>query len=207
MSGWVRGEDYDACSRYANVRRAGRLAHGCAGMPTRVELVTTWPTRTVPRPDRDVDFTRLHWVSAHAARRAVHFAFDHRDPFYDLAREVGAAESRLPALKKLLVRAVGETESARGLQGRVGLLCDDRYGQDALNAATGRGWWVGRPVELPARIRWCSSTRSVGTTLIAWPVEQVVMPGRVPSGRRHRDPAGERGAVAHTLRRRAGQRP
>ena len=29
------------------------------------------------------------------------------------------------------------------------MLCDDRYGQDALNAATGRGWWIGRPVELP----------------------------------------------------------
>jgi 5-dehydro-2-deoxygluconokinase len=78
-------------------------------------------------------------------------------------------------LKRLLVQAVAETESARGLQGKVGLLCDDRYGQDALNAATGRGWWIGRPVELP-----CSNPlefdrgRSIGTTLIAWPYEHIV---------------------------------
>ena len=61
------------------------------------------------------------------------------------------------------------------LHGRVGILCDDRYGQDALNAATGRGWWVGRPVELPGSNPLVfEHGRSVGTTLISWPVEQIV---------------------------------
>ena len=73
------------------------------------------------------------------------------------------------------MRAVAETEAARGLEGRVGLLCDDRYGQDALNAATGRGWWVGRPVEWPGSNPVVfEHGRSMGTALIAWPVEQVV---------------------------------
>ena len=85
------------------------------------------------------------------------------------------AESRLPALKKLFVDAVAQTEAARGLAGRIGLLCDDRYGQDALNAATGRGWWVGRPVEWPGSNPVVfEHGRSIGTTLIGWPVEQVV---------------------------------
>ena len=35
------------------------------------------------------------------------------------------------------------------MAGRVGVLIDDIYGADALDAATGRGWWVGRPVEQP----------------------------------------------------------
>jgi 5-dehydro-2-deoxygluconokinase len=70
---------------------------------------------------------------------------------------------------------VAETEAARGLTGRVGLLCDDRYGQAALNAATGRGLWIGRPVELPGSNPVVfEHGRSIGTTLTAWPVEHVV---------------------------------
>jgi 5-dehydro-2-deoxygluconokinase len=61
------------------------------------------------------------------------------------------------------------------MAGKVGVLIDDRYGVDALNAATGRGWWVGRPVELagsnPLEF---DRGRSVGTTLASWPLEQVV---------------------------------
>ena len=56
-----------------------------------------------------------------------------------------------------------------------GLLCDDRYGQDALNEATGRGWWIGRPVELPgSNPLQFDRGRSIGTTLIGWPAEHVV---------------------------------
>ena len=180
MSGWVRGEDYDACARYANACGALVVSrHGCApAMPTRVELdYYLAHAGRIPRPDRDAELTRLHRVSAPRTPRdeLLIFAFDHRDQFFDLARATGASEDRIPALKKLLVRAVGETETQRGLQGRVGLLCDDRYGQDALNAASGRGWWVGRPVELPGSNPLVfEHGRSVGTTLISWPVEQIV---------------------------------
>src|SRR5206468_5363097 len=98
-----------------------------------------------------------------------------RDPFFELARASRAPESRIPALKKLFVRAVADTESARGLGGSIGLLCDDRYGQDALNAATGRGWWVGRPVEWPkSNPVVFEHGRSIGTALVSWPVEHVV---------------------------------
>jgi 5-dehydro-2-deoxygluconokinase len=61
-----------------------------------------------------------------------------------------------------------------GLQGRIGVLIDSRYGQDALNAATGRGWWIGRPVELPGSVPLVfDHGRSVGTTLVSWPQEHV----------------------------------
>ncbi len=164
LSGWVRGEDYDACCRYANACGALVVSrHGCApAMPTRSSSTTILAhAEAIPRPDRDATLTRLHRVTAPRTPRAelFVFAFDHRDPFFELARAAGADEARLPALKKLFVEAVAETEAARGLAGRVGLLCDDRYGQDALNAATGRGWWIGRPGRAGRdRIRSCSST-------------------------------------------------
>jgi len=179
LSGWVRGEDYDRCTRYANACGAMVVSrHGCSpAMPTRAEL--DWflaHADAIPRPDQDATLTRLHRVTAPRAPHdeVLAFAFDHRNPFFDLAQRAGAPESRLPTLKRLLVEAVAETAAARGLGGSTGILCDDRYGQDALNAATGRGWWIGRPVELPGSnpVQF-DRGRSIGTTLIAWPAEHI----------------------------------
>ena len=180
LSGWVRGEIYDQCCKYANACGALVVSrHGCApAMPTRVELDHYLANTTrIPRPDRDEELRRLHRKTAPRTPRPelFLFAFDHRDQFFELARATGASETRNPALKKLFVEAVARTETARGLTGRIGLLCDDRYGQDALNAATGRGWWVGRPVELPGSNPVVfEAGRSIGTALNTWPVEQVV---------------------------------
>ena len=180
LSGWVRAEDYDACARYANACGALVVSrHGCApAMPTRVELdYFLANAERIPRPDQDATLTRLHRVTAPRTQRpeVFAFAFDHRNQFFDLAQQTGAAEARISRLKRLLVDAVAEVESARALQGRIGILCDDRYGQDALNAATGRGWWIGRPVELPGSNPVVFERgRSVGTALIAWPQEHIV---------------------------------
>lgn len=180
LSGWVRGEDYDRCARYANACGALVVSrHGCApAMPTRVELdYFLAHAEHIPHPDRDAVLTRLHRVTApRVARPEVFaFAFDHRNPFFDLAQRAGVGEEHLPRLKSLLVEAVAETAEARDLAGKVGILCDDRYGQDALNAATGRGWWIGRPVELPGSNPLVFERgRSVGTTLVGWPLEHVV---------------------------------
>ena len=110
-----------------------------------------------------------------------------------MAREAGAGTSALTALSRLVVDTLGgldghdgrdKRDRSSGLAdslpssataSRIGLLCDDRHGQDALNAATGRGWWVARPVELPrSNPLEFEHGRSVGTALNAWPVEQVV---------------------------------
>ena len=180
LSGWVRGEHYDACVRYANACGALVVSrHGCApAMPTRVELdYFIANAERIPRPDRDAALTRLHRVSAPRTRRdeVLAFAFDHRNQFFELAQSAGADEARIPRLKQLFVETVSEVESSRGLRGRIGILCDDRYGQDALNAATGRGWWIGRPVELPGSNPVVFDRgRSIGTTLLSWPQEHVV---------------------------------
>ncbi len=180
LSGWVRGEDYDDCARYANACGAMVVSrHGCApAMPTRIELdYFLTHAATIPRPDQDATLTRLHRVTAPRTPRdeVFAFAFDHRNPFFDLAQQGGVDESRLPKLKKLFVEAVAATEAALHIEGKTGILCDDRYGQDALNAATGRGWWIGRAVELPGSNPVVFDRgRSVGTTLIAWPQEHIV---------------------------------
>ncbi|MDR5737952.1 5-dehydro-2-deoxygluconokinase [Caballeronia sp. LZ016] len=184
LSGWLRDAPLEACARAANACGALVVSrHGCApAMPTPAELdyflaaANQDPLR-MRRPDKDATLARLHRVRP--ARRqwdeVLGFAFDHRNQFFELAQQAGADEARIATLKGLFVDAVAQTESELGLAGRIGVLIDDRYGQDALNAATGRGWWIGRPVELPGSMPLVfDHGRSVGTTLIEWPREHVV---------------------------------
>jgi 5-dehydro-2-deoxygluconokinase len=131
-----------------------------------------------PKVDADQQLAHLHRVTA--ARpdwsELCVMAFDHRSQFYDMVREAGVSESRIPALKKLLVKAAEQVERSHHMQGQTGVLIDGgAYGADALASATGRGWWVGRPVELPgSRPLRFDGTRSIGSALIHWPTEQVV---------------------------------
>ncbi|POR46184.1 5-dehydro-2-deoxygluconokinase [Paraburkholderia eburnea] len=184
LSGWLRDAPLEDCARTANACGALVVSrHGCApAMPTPAELdyflreAQADPVR-MRRPDRDATLARLHRVTP--ARKqydeVLGFAFDHRNQFFDLAQQTGASETRISYLKNLFVEAVAQTESALGLQGRIGVLIDDRYGQDALNAATGRDWWIGRPVELPGSVPLVfDHGHSIGTTLAAWPISHTV---------------------------------
>jgi len=180
LTGWLDGESVERACAFANACGAIVVSrHGCApAMPARAELEAFLAREGgIPRPDRDAELSHLHRTAV--PRKAWNdlyvFAFDHRVPFFELTREAGGDEARLPRLKELLVEAVAATEQAGGLQGHVGLLADDRYGQDALNAATGRGWWIGRPVEVPGSCPLeLERGRSIGSQLIAWPREHVI---------------------------------
>jgi 5-dehydro-2-deoxygluconokinase len=180
LKGWLRGEDYEACCRYAN--GCGALVvsrHGCApAMPSPVELDYFLANAAkLTRPDQDATLARLHRTTV--ARKQWNelcvFAFDHRTQFFELAQQGVSDEARISKLKQLFVQAVGQTEGARGLQGGTGVLIDDRYGVDALNDATGRGWWIGRPVEMPGsnplQFDW---GRSLASRLTQWPKEHVI---------------------------------
>ncbi|HEY5893139.1 MAG TPA: 5-dehydro-2-deoxygluconokinase [Chthoniobacterales bacterium] len=187
LSGWIRGEDYEVCAARAN--GCGALVvsrHACApAMPTPAELdyflknASENPSK-MRRPDLDKTLVRLHKVSVARAKwsELFVFAFDHRIQFFELAQKSGSTEKRISVLKNLLVEAVSgiERESdSDGLDGKLGILCDGRYGQDALNASTGRGWWIGRPVELPgSNPLEFEDGSSVGTALISWPAEHVI---------------------------------
>ncbi|RDU96918.1 bifunctional 5-dehydro-2-deoxygluconokinase/5-dehydro-2-deoxyphosphogluconate aldolase [Trinickia dinghuensis] len=184
LSEWLRDAPLERCAQTANLCGALVVSrHGCApAMPTPAELgyvreALARDPASMRRPDLDTKLARLHRVSV---KRTAHdevlgFAFDHRNQFFELIQQTGASETRIEQLKRLFVDAVAQTEQALSLQGRIGVLIDDRYGQDALNAATGRGWWIGRPVELPGSLPLVfQHGRSVGTALVAWPREHVV---------------------------------
>jgi 5-dehydro-2-deoxygluconokinase len=179
LAGWLRGETIERACAFANACGALVVSrHACApAMPTRTELDYFLANAArLTRPDRDGELAHLHRVTvARPQWNDLHvFAFDHRAQFFELARECGVGEARLPRLKQLLVDAVARTAET-GLPGSIGVLIDDNYGQDALNAATGRGWWIGRPVELPgSNPLEFEHGRSVGTQLNRWPREHVV---------------------------------
>lgn len=180
LKGWLNSADYARCCELANACGALVVArHACApAMPTPVELDYFLANADrLQRPGQDATLNRLHRVTVKRKQwnELCVFAFDHRNQFFDMAQQAGASEQRIPALKQLLVQAVEQTEAAFGLTGKIGVLIDDRYGEDALNAATGRGWWIGRPIELPGsnplQFDW---GRSVGSRLISWPKEHVI---------------------------------
>ena len=180
LSSLLRGEDWAQAARVANACGAIVVSrHACsAAMPTPAELQHWFASPHHLDVDGDTELAHLHRVSVARPRwEALHvMAFDHRSQFLDLAREAGADEARIPALKQLLLDAAAQVESRCGLQGRIGVLIDGGdYGADALAHATGRGWWVGRPAELPgSRPLRFDGTASIGSALVSWPAEQVV---------------------------------
>ena len=180
MASLLQGKDWAQATQTANACGAIVVSrHACsAAMPTPPELVHWFGGSRNPKVDADQELAHLHRVTAARPewRELCVMAFDHRSQFYDLCVEAGASEARIPALKKLLVQAAEQVEREFALQGSTGVLVDGgSYGADALASATGRGWWVGRPVELPgSRPLRFDGTRSVGSTLVHWPTEQVV---------------------------------
>jgi 5-dehydro-2-deoxygluconokinase len=179
MSGLLRGQDFIASARIANACGAIVVSrHACApAMPTPAELDHWFSGTRNPQVDADQQLAHLHRVTPKRKEwsELCVMAFDHRSQFYEMAREVGGDEHRIPALKQLLVRAAEQVERSHALQGKVGVLIDSSYGADALASATGRGWWVGRPVELPgSRPLRFDIGDSIASQLVTWPAEQVV---------------------------------
>lgn len=179
MTGLLRGHGFEEAARLANACGAIVVSrHACApAMPTPAELAHWFGGQRNPQVDADAQLAHLHRTSV--ARKdwpeLCVMAFDHRSQFADMAQEAGAAMARLPQLKKLLVQAAGQVERSHSLQGKLGVLIDGGHGADALASANGRGWWVGRPVELPgSRPLRFDIDSSIGSQLLSWPVEQVV---------------------------------
>lgn len=180
LASLLQGKDWAESTKVANACGAIVVSrHACSvAMPTPAELAHWFSGTRNPKVDADQQLAHLHRVSTARPQwsEMCVMAFDHRSQFYDLARAANAPESRIPALKKLLVQAVEQVEQSSQLQGHTGVLIDGGdYGADALASATGRGWWVGRPVELPgSRPLRFDGTRSIGSALVGWPTEQVV---------------------------------
>ena len=180
LRGWLRGEDWATSSSYANACGALVVSrHGCApAMPTEEELFDYLARRDeVPRPDKDERLNHLHRVTTRTPvswPEVCGLAFDHRRQLTEMAREEHADTERLPLLKQLLVRAAEQGARSSGLS-TPAILVDDVLGQDALNDASGRGWWIGRPVELPSsRPLRFQHGDDLGSELRHWPAEHII---------------------------------
>lgn len=179
LSGLLRGKTLVESAAIANACGAIVVSrHGCApAMPTPAELAHWFSGHRHPRPDQDPQLAHLHRVTAARPQWPELFvlAYDHRAQFEDLARQAGAQGARLPVLKQLLNAVVAEVERDPGCGGRMGVLIDGRIGEAALHGATGRGWWLGRPIERPgSRPLRFDGTHSLASQLVHWPREQVV---------------------------------
>lgn len=183
LKGWLDDESDERCCQLANA--CGGLVvsrHACApAMPTLVELEYLFNSPVpITRPDQDQVLQRLHQVSVPRKqwKQLFIFAFDHRGQLVELAQKAGRDLACIGQLKQLFIQAVERVEAdlkKRGIEADVGLLADQRFGQDSLNAATGRGWWIARPVEVQgSRPLAFEHGRSVGSNLLTWPKEQII---------------------------------
>ncbi|MDC9622005.1 5-dehydro-2-deoxygluconokinase, partial [Xenorhabdus sp. XENO-7] len=183
MSGLLRGylnnESWEQACIYANACGALVVSrHGCApAMPDKIELDNYLArAEDVLRPDLDVHLNHLHRISRRHKQweELCVMAFDHRIQFVEMARKVNASLERIPQLKKLLFRASQEVIAEAHLEGQAGILCDSTFGQDVLNSATGKGLWIGRPIELPGSRPLCLEHGDIGSQLVGWPLEHIV---------------------------------
>jgi len=180
LRGWINDEGYEQALRYANACGALVVSrHGCTpAMPTREELdYYLANAANIAKPDQDTELNYLHRVTTQTRSwQSLHIhAFDHRIQFEDMAAAVNAPLSRLPELKKLLFEATRTVVEQLGMQASSGLLCDGKFGQNVLNAATGSQLWIGRPVEQPkSRPIEFENGQSIGTILASWPLDHIV---------------------------------
>ncbi|MEC8082486.1 MAG: 5-dehydro-2-deoxygluconokinase [Pseudomonadota bacterium] len=181
LRGWIRGEIPEQCCNYANACGALVVSrHGCApAIPSAEELdYYLEHAHEIPRPDLDTELNHLHRVTTERLpydwQDLCIFAFDHRKQLFDMAKEEGVDPAKIKTLKRLLVKALEAGVKEIG-SSQYGVLIDGTYGQDALNDVTGKGMWIGRPVELPSsRPIELEGGRSIGSRLKSWPKEHIV---------------------------------
>jgi 5-dehydro-2-deoxygluconokinase len=178
LRGWLRDKSFETCCVYANACGAFAVSrHGCSpACPSWDELSGFLASGSPHRRLRnDTGLEQLHWASNRNADwpEVCAFAFDHRMQLEAIAARHGKSDRDISRFKELAWRAAREGGAA--LKGRGGILCDGRLGQDALDAATGSGVWIGRPIEEPgSRPLRFESGDNVAVTLREWPAEHCV---------------------------------
>ncbi|MFT4151307.1 MAG: 5-dehydro-2-deoxygluconokinase [Paracoccaceae bacterium] len=175
LRGWLDDAGWPTALTYANACGAFAVSrHGCTPAYPSWEELQFFLKRGVKTPAlrRDVELEQIHWsTNRHGDWPVMRvFAFDHRMQLEDLP---GSTPDRIGAFKQLALQAV--LRVADGRPG-YGLLCDNRLGQEALHAATGRGLWIGRPAEWPGSrpLRLEPELGPDCGALAEWPLDHVV---------------------------------
>jgi 5-dehydro-2-deoxygluconokinase len=178
LRGWLTGEPHATSATWANACGAitvSRLL--CSPENPTFEELQYFLTRgsQYKALRKDENLSHVHW----ATTRRNHYpalmalAIDHRKQFQDLAREFDAGQDRIGAFKLLAVKATARV--AKGRPG-YGMLIDDKFGRDALFAASREpDLWIGRPLEEPGScpLRF-EMTQDAGSRLIEWPIDHCI---------------------------------
>lgn len=167
LSGWLKGKPLEECARRANACGALVVSrHGCApAMPSGAELElflsrNDWPFRL--RESTLLEEVHRKTTGRRAWPEVLALAFDHRKQL----EELGPAP-KIAAFKKLIAGALQRFPGA-------GAIVDERYGEEALFALTGKGLWLARPVEVPgSRPLELEAGANIAAALRAWPAEHV----------------------------------
>jgi len=175
LTGVLEGRGWEAAARFANACGAFAVSrHACApSYPSRVELDTFLEQGSDHfRLREDAGLTRLHDKSTRRGDwpEVLAFAFDHRSQLEALCDD----PARIAAFKDLCADVLIEARD-RHPDKQLGVLCDHRLGQDALDRLTGLGLWIASPVEWPgSRPLRFEGGPSLATTLRSWPTDHVV---------------------------------
>ena len=178
LRGWLRGEPHATSATWANACGAFAVSRLlCAPeIPTWTELSFFLEHGSKERALRkDEAINHVHWATTR--RREIPsmkaLAIDHRLQLEDMAGGDAEKLKRIPALKVLAVKAAAQVADGRD---GFGMLLDDKYGRDALYAASAiPNFWVAKPIELPgSRPLQFEFSQDLGSRLVDWPVDHCI---------------------------------
>jgi len=179
LRGYVAGLGWKESCQLANACGALVVSrHGCApAIPSYAEamyFIKNGSNHFRLREDQALE--QLHWSSTRTRdfEEVLAFAFDHRKQLEDMLTGTSKNADAISAFKLLCLKAFDQVKvqyTGRGL----GILCDGRLGQAALDKASGNDTWIGRPIEYPgSRPLQFEGGPSVMETLREWPLEHCV---------------------------------
>lgn len=178
LRGWLRGEPHATSATWANACGAFAVSRLlCAPeIPTWTELqyfLAHGSTQRALRKDEAIN--HVHWATTR--RRDIPslmaLAIDHRSQIEDMAAGDAQKLARIPDFKVLAVKAAAQIADGRD---GFGMLLDDKYGRDALYAASAlNDFWIGKPIELPgSRPLQFEFSQDLGSRLVEWPVDHCI---------------------------------
>ena len=149
VTGRLEGKGWHDAGRMANACGAFAVSrHACApAYPSRIELDRFMAEGSPERAlRRDAALNQLHWSTTRQGDwpEVLAFAFDHRAQLEALCDD----PRKISDFKSLCADVVIDAQ-ARHPDRQLGVLCDHRLGQDALDRLEDRGLWVATPVERP----------------------------------------------------------
>ena len=149
VTGRLEGKDWYDAGRMANACGAFAVSrHACApAYPSRIELDRFMAEGSPERAlRRDAALNQLHWSTTRQGDwpEVLAFAFDHRAQLEALCDD----PQKISEFKSLCADVVIDAQ-ARHPDRQLGVLCDHRVGQDALDRLEERGLWLAAPVEQP----------------------------------------------------------